>query len=326
MNTARIDGINIGLMLISAAMAFVMPFELFLLAYAILGPLHYLTEINWLQKSNFFMKGQGGMWWLIFIGFAITYAVWISQSKKVNNYADDLIAIAFFSSLAFLIFKQTFQRISAIMVIILVTALFQESFFYLMLFGVFVPTLVHVYLFTGLFILFGALKSKSFWGIASLMVFITCGWAMFFLGTDWSGFITDYGKSRYEIFRNVNDLILYYWDPQHFQTLRADGNSYLFSSAASIALTRFIAFAYTYHYLNWFSKTRVIKWHETGKTQWAIIISVWVLSVGMYLYDYKTGLKLLYVLSMLHVFLEFPLNFRTIQGIGIELKKRISPA
>jgi len=32
------------LMLLSAGAAFILPFEVFLLAYAVLGPLHYLTE------------------------------------------------------------------------------------------------------------------------------------------------------------------------------------------------------------------------------------------------------------------------------------------
>ena len=27
----------------------------------------------------------------------------------------------------------------------------------------------------------------------------------------------------------------------------------------------FLAFAYTYHYLNWFSKTLIIKWHQVAK-------------------------------------------------------------
>jgi hypothetical protein len=84
---------------------------------------------------------------------------------------------------------------------------------------------------------------------------------------------------------------------------------------------RLIAFAYTYHYLNWFSKTSVIKWHEVSK-KWLITIFIaWVASVGLYFYDYIVGLKALLLLSMLHVFLEFPLNFRSVQGIFSSLKE-----
>jgi len=41
---SKINFLNIGLMLITAVFAFFLPFETFLLAYAFLGPLHYLTE------------------------------------------------------------------------------------------------------------------------------------------------------------------------------------------------------------------------------------------------------------------------------------------
>ncbi|MFZ1592043.1 MAG: hypothetical protein WAT27_08150, partial [Chitinophagales bacterium] len=41
-------------MLVSAIAAFIIPFELFLFSYAVLGPLHYLTEISWLHKRQYF--------------------------------------------------------------------------------------------------------------------------------------------------------------------------------------------------------------------------------------------------------------------------------
>lgn len=47
---------NIGLMLLSCAAAYVVPFELFLFSYAVLGPLHYLTEISWLNDRGYFVK------------------------------------------------------------------------------------------------------------------------------------------------------------------------------------------------------------------------------------------------------------------------------
>ena len=38
----------------------------------------------------------------------------------------------------------------------------------------------------------------------------------------------------------------------------------LYRSPAGLAIMRFIAFAYAYHYLNWFSKTAVIRWHAAA--------------------------------------------------------------
>ena len=54
----RINYLNIGLMLVSCAVALFIPFELFLFAYAVLGPAHYFTEISWLHKRGYFMRGK----------------------------------------------------------------------------------------------------------------------------------------------------------------------------------------------------------------------------------------------------------------------------
>jgi hypothetical protein len=40
-------------MLLASCLAIVIPFELVLLSYAVLGPAHYLTEISWLSGNNF---------------------------------------------------------------------------------------------------------------------------------------------------------------------------------------------------------------------------------------------------------------------------------
>ena len=84
-------------------------------------------------------------------------------------------------------------------------------------------------------------------------------------------------------------------------------------------LTSLLAFIYTYHYLNWFSKTSIIKWHEIPKSRTAIIVGLWLIALGLYGYSYQAGMLALYFLSVLHVMLEFPLNHYTFAGIGKEL-------
>src|SRR2546427_4816034 len=59
-NTDKINYLNIGLMLLSLGVAFFIPFELFLFSYAILGPLHYLTEISWLHERKYFTESERG--------------------------------------------------------------------------------------------------------------------------------------------------------------------------------------------------------------------------------------------------------------------------
>jgi hypothetical protein len=91
---------------------------------------------------------------------------------------------------------------------------------------------------------------------------------------------------------------------------------------ALVAIGRFLAFAYTYHYLNWFSKTGIIRWHEIGRARMASIGALWVGSVALYAYDYGLGLAALFFLSVTHVFLEFPLDARTAVDVFTGMRHR----
>src|SRR5438552_16744405 len=58
LTTDQINYLNIGLMIVSCLLSYIFPFELFLSSYAVLGPLHYLTEISWLHERNYFTESQ----------------------------------------------------------------------------------------------------------------------------------------------------------------------------------------------------------------------------------------------------------------------------
>ena len=132
--------------------------------------------------------------------------------------------------------------------------------------------------------------------------------------------VTEYGKKAYSFFKFLN-ITLY--NAFGFGTMAPTDSALLYYDSHGLAIMRFIAFAYTYHYLNWFSKTTVIKWNEISKQRMAIIILLWILSVVLYAFSYKIGFYALFLLSMLHVFFEFPLNHQTFIGIGKEFKARI---
>lgn len=51
-NRESVERLNCVLMVVSCAAAFLAPFHLFLFAYAVLAPLHYLTEISWLRDRE----------------------------------------------------------------------------------------------------------------------------------------------------------------------------------------------------------------------------------------------------------------------------------
>ena len=82
---AQINYLNIGLMALSAVLAYFLPFETFLMAYAFLGPLHYLTEISWLHDRNYFSKGKYDFIPLLVIGVVLSYAALQVNFKLTKN-------------------------------------------------------------------------------------------------------------------------------------------------------------------------------------------------------------------------------------------------
>ena len=498
---AQINYLNIGLMFMSAALAFFMPFETFLFAYAFLGPLHYLTEISWLHDRQYFSKGKYDFTFLLIIGVVLSIAAFAGDFESLNfdlypplvdakidfvkwyysmSIGDISIMLALFSAVLFVLFKDIKLKIGAILVMyiivyfsfnldmdllgIFILMAIVSAFLYvfvknlylkiacigLLYAGIYynyspdwygidpdimnltdgeqnevlndisaknerknstwvftltslVPTLIHVYLFTGLFMLFGALKARSKSGLLSIVFFILI--PVFLVKVipvkKQGNYLSEYGKEAYyadgtgffftnvSILRNLdlvpkatykdwidlyvpdalkNNYLEFYknslteeWsspigdlDSNEVSDTRTDtilsvvkqiqenpyktpslGQTYslpdiqkgsqkdnwwslVFLSEIGIMLMRFIAFAYLYHYLNWFSKTEVIRWHKVPKIRFIGVISLWLISCGLYAYDYAIGLSFLFFLSFTHVLLEFPLNVTSIIGIGKE--------
>lgn len=86
---------------------------------------------------------------------------------------------------------------------------------------------------------------------------------------------------------------------------------------------RFVSFTYLYHFLNWFSKTSLIGWHRGSKWQLSLVFLSWIACVGIFFWDYLTGVSVIFFFSILHVFLEFPLNHRTFIGIIRQARSRL---
>jgi hypothetical protein len=335
MSAKRIDITNIGLLILSCALAYVIPFELFLFSYAVLGPLHYLTEISWLKRRDCFTNGKKDYIFLVIPCIVLTFIVLVSTYNYVPvvkdlydsmvstfgqnfyNFSNVMIFVAFFSGLGFVMFKDWLYKLIFIFAALLVGVIVQNSQPFLIFFAVLLPTIVHVFVFTGLFMINGALKSHSKTGVAAVVVFVICG-AIFFIWRPVFSFynVTDYARTAVTMegkgFINLNAALIniFHMGKVSMETI--------FQGPVGLSVGRFIAFGYTYHYLNWFSKTEIIKWHQVPAKWLAAVITLWILSVLLYVYNYKTGLMALYFLSMLHVFLEFPLNYRSVIGIWEE--------
>jgi len=315
-----VNWLNIGLMVAACGAAMVAPFQVFLCAWAILGPLHYLTEISWLHDRNYFTRRNlARRSWLMLVLFAI---LTIGLAYAANDPAQRVVPFLFQVGLIYLVFAAAaaalFVRdwLNALgLFLILSLGLFYFSGFqgYAIAANLLV-SIVHVFLFTGAFILLGALKSKSWVAVLSLAVFIACAVATVTVTAPYA-MPSDRVQQLYKSFEYLNrDL------------LRLAGRPSGIYEAAGAGVMRLIAFAYLYHYLNWFSKTSIIKWHEISRTRAMVIGGVWVGSGLAYLYDYRLGFGILFILSMLHVFLEFPLNYQTFLEIGKSLRAGRWPA
>ncbi|MGC4059137.1 MAG: hypothetical protein QM743_13625 [Chitinophagaceae bacterium] len=329
----RSDIVNMCFMLLSCCIAILLPFELFLFSYAILGPLHYLTEISWLHDKKYYSVGRYDGWLLVGLGILVTLANLFADifGAFSENAAYYFIGVAFLCGLLFAFVKHLFVRLAGLLLILIIVyagipeeGKNAESTSWL-LYILFVPTLIHVYVFTALFMLYGALKSRSRLGILSVLLLIACPFLLWNILPDFSPVpVTAYGKRVYKgevmSFAPLNQAILYLGfdvgkQPRGYASADAFWDHAIYYSREGILVMRFIAFAYTYHYLNWFAKTRIIRWHEVPKARFAAVIAIWVVSIAVYLYDYDAGIRWLFFLSIAHVIMELPLNFISLAGI-----------
>ena len=302
-NINHINYYNILAMLVASCLALFIPFELVLLSYAILGPAHYLTEISWLNGRQFFTLKK--------YDFLLIISVVIVTVLLKLPFAN-LVYYAFGLSFIMLVTNNSFTRLFAFALLVALGYFLLTNNLLRTIFGLYIPTLIHVYIFTGAFLLLGALKNRHFSGYLALFIFLVCPVLLCVLFTNMHQAPTQWAMNNYKHFAHLNTV-----------TLRNQAIN-IYTNQASIVLTRLIAFAYTYHYINWFTKTKVIKWHRLSVTKAVIAGLIWVASVGLYFYNYNLGIKWLFILSLAHVILEFPLNQRSFIGIGKELKGRFS--
>ncbi len=321
----RVNHLNSALMVISCALAYVIPFELFLFSYAVLGPLHYLTEISWLHDRGYFLRlGSERRYrldrlWLGLVALTLVVMMYGAVAEKVLHrnvppvWEIGLFYLVFLGA-ALVVFVR--RRIAASVAAVagaVLLALFSRSPLYA-LFAFFLITIVHVFVFTAAFILLGALKSKSRSGVLSLAVFALCA-ISFFVCAPPAAAAAEYVRGTYVSFQTLNAQLIKLFNLGTGTTLAE-----IYDSAAGITVMRLIAFAYTYHYLNWFSKTSIIKWHAIPKGRTALILALWIAALVPFAFSYELGFVTLYMLSVLHVMLEFPLNHQSFVGIGHELR------
>ena len=188
LDTKQIDVINIGFIILSFILAFKLPFELFIFSYVVLGPLHYLTELNWLNKRNFFVADRKWVWLFIFLCLLISLPAilslplfnFIKPESKANiffkflnlSYSKIILFMFLFAIGLVYINKRQYLLLYFLACIIAAFILKKYISFYVIVAGIFLPTIIHVYLFTLLFMIQGALHTKSWQGITGIILLI----------------------------------------------------------------------------------------------------------------------------------------------------------
>ena len=337
-----VNYVNIGLMALSGAVALAFPFYLFLFSYAVLGPLHYLTEISWLHDRKYFLKQRSHAVPLVLATIAISVLALLPPSDS-NARVGDIVLVITLMLAGFLVnARVTGQWMILGGVLVCAAVIFWTQPLLLLLIGVFVPTLVHVFVFTGAFMFAGNLKTRRVSGLLSLAAFIGVAaclllWHPAFIDP---GSVSDFEQRTYGRvgddtsnfgFVSLNYIVAQLFGlgpasvPNHLSDFSSEMNQFLYHNPVARALMAFIAYAYAYHYLNWFSKTSVIGWHRASSKRLYAVMALWFLSLGIYAASYQTGLRWLFFLSLLHVVLELPLNYVTFFAIGRSVRSKPRP-
>jgi hypothetical protein len=309
----NIDRLNIALIVASMLLAIHWPFETLLLAYAVLGPLHYTTEISWLHDRNYFLPRRRDAWPLWIGGTALIVAVIAvanADRSLLQRAVENGALFALFGFALILVLTPVWwQRLLALAVLAPVCLWFAHGIGLADSLAGYLPTIIHVYVFTGLFMLLGWLRRPNGDSAGALAVYALCPLLCWLAPLDWSATASGWAERAFVgTLSSINDLIL-------GDAGIAIDRAQLVEHPASILVTRVLALAYLYHYLNWFSKVEVIGWARISPKRGIVILSLWVFAVGFYFHDYALGFMLLLTLSFLHVVLEFPLNHRSLREI-----------
>ena len=303
---------NFFALLVSAVAASLAPLQVFIFVYAFVGPLHYLTEIAWLKKKDFYLSG-GAVSERAYVAVAAVLCVAASVDfyihRGLTGYAIGLMMVLSLGAIV----KNPWVLLSA-----LIAGYVAKFFMHGLVFFVaaILPTIVHVYVFTMLFMVSGVVREKRRTLLAWMnpvlllglpLALVSARWNYPAPGTYWIQAEQGFGSLHHYL----GTLLGHNLHPD--ATILAD------PSAAG--LLRFFAFIYLFHYLNWFAKTELLQWHRVSRRSWMWIAFLYSVSAGCYLWNFTVGFYLVNFLSLLHVFLEFPLNWHTGQFLGASVAR-----
>jgi hypothetical protein len=291
----RVDVVHLGLMLSALALAYVLPFELLLIAYAVLGPAHYLTEISWLHDRNYFLSAKP-IAALLAAAAVVAVSVpdvWTSGLFIWLGFAAAALAIGGIGWL---------QRGILLAILAAVTLAMGTGNDFIAVTAVLLPTLIHVSVFTLVFMTLGAWRSGSRSQAALVLVYLAAIALILAMPPGSQPRSMALAQLGFHYFGGVAPALGHVL---HISNFNFDSRS-----------TGLLSFVYTYHYLNWFIKADVIGWRRIPPVRLGAIVALSAAATGLYFYDYAKGFTVLLALSLIHVVLEFPLNTLSIRQLA----------
>ena len=295
------DAAHLGLMLSALALTYLVPFELLLLAYVVLGPAHYATEISCLHDRKYFLPRRS-----IALGLAATALV---AAIIENATWFGLVMWVAFAVCALMVTTTVLQAmvlfVGAAGLIAFVLA--NDALGAL---GILLPTLIHVSLFTLVFMALGALRSGQRVQWMLIAMYLAAIALILIAPPTAAMLVPSFAKAANDYFALV-----------------APALGRLFGIAGLTLDNRMVgllAFVYTYHYLNWFIKAEVIRWADISRVRLAIVAAASAASTALYFYDYAYGFSVLLAFSLAHIVLEFPLNSLALHQLAEAIRQRIA--
>jgi hypothetical protein len=148
------DAAHLALMLAALGLTYLVPFELLLLAYVVLGPAHYATEISWLHDRKFFLPQRSFGLALALVAVAVAAAL-----TENASWFGFLMWGAFVVCALMAATTTAIQSMVLTMVAIVATIGMAMNGAAMAVVGILLPTLIHVSLFTLVFMVLGAYRS-----------------------------------------------------------------------------------------------------------------------------------------------------------------------
>jgi hypothetical protein len=300
--------LNFGVILLSACSAWFFPLQTFLVAYAVLGPFHYLTEIAWLGKKRYFFSDG-----LISPRFYVLSCVLLGSVASLDLYFRRGWAGYAIGALLVLSLSALVKNVPVLLGALALTLVTKHLVHgYGLFLAVFVPTVLHVYGFTLIFIISGALRGRNHatmaWVNTALLLALPV--AMLVLGGHGAVEMPGtYWMSSETVFASVHEYLA------GLIGLGMHVAPGMALNTNAVAVFRFLGFIYLHHYLNWFAKTELLAWHRVPRRSWVGIGVVYAAMLGAYAYNFTLGFYASYFLGLMHVLLELPLDWRSSLGV-----------